>query len=100
MHTIDLLQEVLRISSQGGWQVRCESHGSGGGACRLGNEHLLFVDQSLTANEQLEQVVFALRDYLSCPKNAQDPFVARFRHLVQSASISDQTRRCLNWPKP
>lgn len=92
MHTIDLLEEVLRVSSQGGWHVRYETLGIPGGACRLGDKHILFVNPSLTANEQLEQVLYALREYLNRARNAQEPFAARFTHMVQSAPISNELR--------
>ncbi|MFO1066818.1 MAG: hypothetical protein U0892_23410 [Pirellulales bacterium] len=62
MHTIDLLEEALDTAAQMGFQVRHESlGGNGGGACRLGKRYMLFVDRSLTAAEQLEQALGALR---------------------------------------
>ena len=95
MHTIDLLEEALQLASQSGWQVRHEClGGSRGGACRLAGKHLLFVDRSLTAAEQLEQVLEGLRKYLQAP-SSPDPFVARFTQTVSASQLSTELRRCL-----
>ncbi len=62
MHTVDLLKEVLALAEKSGFEIRHEFLGeSTGGACRIGGKWLLFVDQSLSAPEQLTQVVQALR---------------------------------------
>lgn len=93
MHTIDLLEEALWIANQGGWQVRHEwLAGSAGGACRLGKAHLLFVDRSLTAAEQLEQVIEGLRDQL---RRAHDPFTTSFLNCLKEFVISQELKRGL-----
>ena len=93
MHTIDLLEEALWIAHQSGWQVRHEwLSGSAGGACRLGRSHLLFVDRSLTAAEQLEQVIEGLRDQLH---RAQDPFTSGFLKCLKEFVISSELKRGL-----
>ncbi len=93
MHTIDLLEEALWIANQSGWQVRHEwLAGSAGGACRLGQHHLLFVDRSLTAAEQLEQVIDGLRDQLH---RAHDPFTSRFMSCLKEFVISNELKRGL-----
>ncbi len=93
MHTIDLLEEALWIANQSGWQVRHEwLAGSAGGACRLGKSHLLFVDRSLTASEQLEQVIEGLRDQL---RRVQDPFTASFLKCLKEFVISNELKRGL-----
>ena len=54
MHTIDLLEEALRLAEQAGFEVRRQWLGeSNGGACRIGEQKVLFVNLSLTADEQL-----------------------------------------------
>lgn len=96
MHTIDILEEAIQLASSSGWQVRHEwLGGSRGGACRLGVKHLLFIDRSLTAEEQLDQVLQGLRDQLS-RSPANDPFTANFIHCLQSRELSRELRRCLN----
>ncbi len=62
MHSVDLLKEVLALAEKSGFEIRHDYLGdSTGGACRIGGKWLLFVDQTLTAPEQLTQVVQALR---------------------------------------
>ena len=62
MHSVDLLEEALRVAMNSGFEVRQEwLNEKGGGACRIGQRQVLFVDLSLSAQEQLEQVVGALR---------------------------------------
>ncbi len=62
MHTIDLLEEALRLAEQAGFEVRRQWLGeSNGGACRIGEQKVLFVNLSLTAEEQLRQVIADLR---------------------------------------
>lgn len=93
MHTIDLLEEALWIANQSGWQVRHEwLAGAAGGACRLGKSHLLFVDRSLTASEQLEQVIEGLRDQL---RRVQDPFTTSFVSCLKEFVISSELKRGL-----
>ena len=63
MHSVDLLEEALRLAMNSGFEVRQEwLHEKGGGACRIGDKWVLFVDLSVSAQEQLGQVVGALRE--------------------------------------
>jgi hypothetical protein len=62
MRTVELLDEALRVCSSMGYQIRHEwLGGSSGGACEFGGRRWLFVDLALRIDEQLEQVVEALR---------------------------------------
>ncbi len=62
MHSVDLLNEALALAEKSGFEIRNEHlHEATGGACRIGEKWLLFVDHSLPAPEQLTQVVRALR---------------------------------------
>ena len=62
VHSVDLLEEAIELANQIGFEVRHEwLDGSRGGTCRIGDRKLLFVDLSLTAAEQLEQVTGALK---------------------------------------
>jgi len=62
MHTIELLDEALAAAEDCGFQIRHEWLGGvGGGACEFGAQKWLFVDLSLNAIEQLEQVSEALK---------------------------------------
>ncbi|MCA9130464.1 MAG: hypothetical protein KDB22_25420 [Planctomycetales bacterium] len=63
MFSVDLLEEAIQVAKDSGFEVRHEwLSESVGGACRIGQRRVLYVDLSLTAEEQLEQVVTALRN--------------------------------------
>ena len=62
MHTVDILDQALDLAVRLGYTVRQESFaGSGGGGCELKGRKFFFLDLDLAAEEQLEQVVAALR---------------------------------------
>ena len=68
-HTVDLLNEAFDLAKMVGFEVRREWLGEKvGGACRLGDRWILFSDLSLTAEDQLSQVIAALRDYPHLPQ--------------------------------
>ena len=95
MHTIDILEEALQLAVVSGWQVRHEwLGGARGGACRLGRSHLLFVDRSLTAEEQLDQVLEGLREQLR-PSLDADPFTTQFKARLRAHALSSELKRCL-----
>lgn len=59
--TLDRLEKLLEIASKEGIKVRCEWLGGvRGGLARVGSDPILFVDESLTVPEQLEQSKNAL----------------------------------------
>ena len=62
MHTVELLEEALRVAEQLGYSIRHEwLGGAGGGACEIRGRKWLFVDLALNAVEQLEQVAAVLQ---------------------------------------
>ena len=62
MHTVEMLEQALDLAARLGYTVRQEwLAGSGGGGCELKGRKLLFLDLDLGPDEQLEQVVDALR---------------------------------------
>lgn len=62
MHSVDLLDEALELARSAGFEVRDQWLGeSAGGACRLGGKWILFVNLSLTAEEQLQGLISTLR---------------------------------------
>ena len=62
MHTVELLEQALRVAEQLGYSIRHEwLGGAGGGACEIRGRKWLFVDLALNAVEQLEQVAAVLR---------------------------------------
>lgn len=61
MHTIELLEEAIGAAQQLGATVRREwLDGGSGGICEFNGQYWLFVDESQSATEQLDQVVQAL----------------------------------------
>jgi hypothetical protein len=62
MHTVEILEQALDLASRLGYTVRQEwLAGSGGGGCELKGRKLFFLDLDLGPDEQLEQVLDALR---------------------------------------
>jgi hypothetical protein len=62
MHSVDLLEEALDLARSAGFEVRDQWLGeSRGGACRVGSKWILFVNLSLTAEEQLQGLIVDLR---------------------------------------
>jgi hypothetical protein len=62
MHTVDLLQEALRVAEKMGYAVREEwLGGMGGGGCEIRGRKWLFLNLRLGPLEQLDHVVDALQ---------------------------------------
>jgi hypothetical protein len=62
MHTVELLEQSLDLAKRLGYTIRQEwLAGSGGGSCELNGRKLFFLDLDLGPDEQLEQVLVALR---------------------------------------
>ncbi len=73
MHTIDLLEQTLTVAERAGIQVRREWLGDvPGGLCRIGATRVLYTNLSLSAEEQLQQLVFALRTESSLQHSLPD----------------------------
>lgn len=65
MNTVDLLEQAIKAATDARIRVRQEwLGGATGGLCRIGETPWLFVDLSLPAGGQLDQVLQALR---ACP---------------------------------
>lgn len=56
MHSVQLLEEALRVARRLGYHVRQEWIGSGGGPCEIRGTKWLFVDLSQSVLEQLQCV--------------------------------------------
>ena len=62
MHTVEMLDRALDLAVRLGYTIRQEClSGVGGGGCELKGQKLLFLDLDLRPDEQLEQVLAALR---------------------------------------
>jgi hypothetical protein len=68
MHTVDLLEEAVAAARQLGYTVRHEwLGGSGGGACEVKGQRILFLDLAVGPLEQLQKVLEALRLEVRAP---------------------------------
>jgi hypothetical protein len=78
MSTVELLQQALALAKRLGYVVRQEwLGGSGGGACEVNGQKLLFLDLAQTPLDHLDQVLNMLRreaeaGNLSIPQPLQD----------------------------
>jgi len=80
MHTVDLLQEALRVAEEAGYKVRQEwLGGAPGGGCEIRGRKWLFLNLDLGPAEQLEEVLSTLK---------RDP-------LVPSVRMAEQLRGLL-----
>lgn len=78
MHTIELLEEALVLAELVGYDVRRQWLGDSlGGPCRVGNQHILFVNLSLSGDEQLRHAVEALILRPPSPEVAISPALRR-----------------------
>jgi hypothetical protein len=62
MRTVELLEQAIEVAGRLGYRVRHEwLGGTGGGSCEFGGKRWIFVDLSLSIDEQLDQVVESLK---------------------------------------
>jgi len=62
MHTVEMLEAALTLAGQIGYRIREEwLDGRGGGGCEIQGQKWVFLDLALSADEQLEAVLDALR---------------------------------------
>ncbi len=63
MHTVELLDYLLAVARQLGYQIRREwLDGQGGGCCEFANQRWIFLDLALSVPEQLELITEVLRE--------------------------------------
>lgn len=78
MHTVDLFEQATKLARQLGYTVRFEwLEGAGGGGCEFGGQKWIFVDLSLSAAEQLGQVLDAIRHDAAAERLIQTPALRR-----------------------
>ena len=62
MRTLELLEQALATAETLGYEIRHEwLGGAGGGLCEYGGVRRIFVDLSLPVDEQLDQVINAIK---------------------------------------
>lgn len=64
-NSVELLEKAIQCANMHGISVRMEVlDGGTGGYCRFGGKAHIFLDQTLTAAEQLEIVMLALKHHV------------------------------------
>lgn len=86
MHTVELLDEALRLARSIGYQIRQEClDGSQSGACVLGGKKLLFLDLADGPNEHLEVTLAVLREERQIEQSPASPQLRDLLALRKSA---------------
>jgi hypothetical protein len=86
LQTLERLERILEIAAEEGISVRCEWLGGvRGGLVRLGRTPILFVDESLSVPEQLEQV----RDSLTLLDWSESEWWNEISSLLELTSASE-----------
>ena len=81
MHTVELLEEAIRLAERVGYRVRQDwLGGSGGGGCEIKGRRWLFLDLAVGPLEQFEQVVDTLRRE---PEASSLPMSHQLREFLQ-----------------
>jgi hypothetical protein len=63
MHSVELLEEAIRVARETGYVVREEwLDGAGGGDCEIKGRKYLFLDLSLSVQDRLQCVLRVLRE--------------------------------------
>jgi len=86
MHTVELLEEAVQLAEQAGFVVRQDWFGgSAAGACEFKGRRWIFIDLALSASEQLEQVLDALRSLPNVTEGDASPQLRRILTLRTTA---------------
>jgi hypothetical protein len=85
MHTVELLGHALDLAGRLGYTVREEWLAGNGGGCTLKGRKLLFIDLALGPDEQLDQVLDALR---RDPETARLPMPHDLRDLLAVRKVA------------
>jgi hypothetical protein len=89
MHTVELLDQALKLAGRIGYAIRQEwLAGTGGGGCELKGQKLLFLDLDLRPDEQLEQVLEVLRHEQTA---AGLPMPHELRDLLMGHKVAEET---------
>lgn len=76
MHVIEQLERLTALAEKMGYEIRYENLGGvGGGLCEFSGRRCLFIDLSLNALEQLEQLRESLVRDPSLPTSRLPPVI-------------------------
>ena len=79
MDSVQALEEALDLAKQLGFEVREDSFGGAGGACRIRGRKCLFVELNQSTRERLTLVLTALRGE---PEIEKQPISSGLRRLL------------------
>jgi hypothetical protein len=86
MHTVELLDQAIRLATDCGFVVRQDWFGgSSAGACEYRGRRWIFIDLALSPAEQLGQVVDALRAMPVIPPREMPPQLSALLNRRQAA---------------
>ena len=86
MHTVELLDQAIRLATDCGFVVRQDWFGgASAGACEYRGRRWIFIDLALSPAEQLSQVVDALRNAPSLPTREMPPQLSALVSRRQAA---------------
>jgi len=86
MHTTQLLSEALNLSRRIGYQIREEVlEGAGGGHCLIRGQKWLLLDLTQTRQEQLNDVLDALRSEPKLELSAVPEILVEYLRLPRAA---------------
>jgi hypothetical protein len=96
-NSVELLEEALAIVSNAGIEVRhVYLDGGMGGLCRLGDKHVLFLDVTASAPEQLSLATSSIAK-LSLAHDSSSPTLTRLirsqRALLEQTAASSASSR-------
>ena len=86
MHTIEALEEAIAAAEALGYGIRREwMGGCGGGVCEIAGRKWIFIDLSMTAAEQLDQIVISLGEDPAIYGQTLSPQLSRLLGIRKSA---------------
>jgi hypothetical protein len=86
MHTVELLEEAIDLAKQWGFAVREEwLDGARAGVCQFKGRTWIFIDLSLAPQEQLSNVLAALRSVPNPPQSMLSPALEKILTIPKAA---------------
>ena len=86
MHTVEMIEQLVGVAEQLGYEVRHEYlGGTGGGACEFSGRKWIFVDLALNSVEQLDQLTSAIRNDAGVHLLNLTPSLAQWLHVNRAA---------------
>ncbi len=85
MNSVQALEEALAVAKRLGFDVREDSLGGAGGACRIRGRKFLFLELNSSVRERLDLVLAALRAEPDLEQLEVSPMLRRLLKLDRAA---------------